>query len=643
MKFKQNSRILAAILIAVLILGTGCFPTAPPVEGDVPSNGSISIAHGAAATNDATPTLTISATGADYMAFSGNGTTWSDWVAYATAYTSFNMITGAGCNTGEGTKTVYVKFKNDVGESVVYHDTIEYDITKPKLTSAAYSDVNASGVVDSGDNIAFAFDKEIEKSTITSSNVSSRLVLTASSYGSGAAVSWNSTGTVCTVALGTAPDLPPGTKVYPSSSVTDIAGNSATADAIAIIGLISPNILASVSITPPSATTNPGGAPVTLTAKALNTAAEDITALCDFSWTISSIGTISPTTGSSTVYTPPLTGTGTDIIKVTASYAGVIKEANATINVTTGVPPHPEVDPDKLFVCDRTGTAKYTALPPGATVVMVYSDPTNDGLVAFGSGPRVIITLSDFWTTYVGIAPNDYIFFTITDSEGWTSPITPDGQLPDDPDATALLSIQATGKDTVTSAPAGNVKGSDQITLFIGPIAYSDPTPVGTVMNLLPGYNLSAGDVPAYTRTNTAGHESIISVLPDGQILQLINAAATDNAVNPGVIDPGDTVTLTFIPAALNVDVTSVIQVSDIDWVASLGTAALDDGTGFLAPTVPGFPNVVLIATPTCANFAVVEWVTFNIKTDTPIVDSLGGNQVLPATAPFIFVDGVDF
>ncbi|MCK4241244.1 MAG: hypothetical protein KAX30_06445 [Candidatus Atribacteria bacterium] len=621
-------------------MGTGCFPTAPPVEGDVPSNGSITIAHGASVTNDATPTLTISATGADYMAFSGNGATWSGWVAYSTAYTSFNMITGVGCTTGEGTKTVYVKFKNDAGESVTYHDTIEYDITKPKLSTAVYSDANSSSSVNKGDTITFTFNDEMEKSTITSSNVASRLPLSAGTYGTGPTVSWNTAGTVCTVTLGTSPTIVSGTTVNPSSSVTDVAGNADDSSAVTISGLI--KVLDSVSITPPSATTNPGGATVTLTAKALNTASEDITALCTLTWTISGTanGTISPTTGSFTVYTPPPTGTGTDIIKVTASYAGVIKEANATINVITGVPSHPEVDPDKLFVCARTGTAKYTALPPGATLVTVYSGITPDPQLAL---PTAFITLSDTWTTYVGIAANDYIFFTITDSDGWLSPRTPDGQLPDFPNPIALLSIQATGKDTVTSGPAGNVDGSDQITLFIGPTAYSDPTPVGTVMNLLPGYNLTFGDVPTYTRTNAAGHESIISGA-DGQILQLITAVPSATGII-GVIELGDTLTLTFSGVAVTVDVTSAIQVSNISWVATAGTAALDNGTGFLAPTdtTGTLTTVVLTATPTCANFAVGEWVTFNIKTDTPIVDSVGGNQVLPAAAAFNFVDGVDF
>jgi ribosomal 50S subunit-recycling heat shock protein len=335
MKFKRNLLILSAILIGVLIAVAGCMPapTTPPAEEeDVPSGGTISIAYGAAATNDATPPLTISATGADHMAFSGNGTTWSSWVVYATSHSTFNITTGAGCTTGEGIKTVYVKFKNDAGESTTYNDTIKYDVTKPKLSTAVYSDANSSNTVNKGDTITFTFDDEMDTSTITSSNVSSRLPLSAGSYGTGPTVSWNTTGTVCTVTLGTSPTIVSGTTVNPSSSVTDIAGNVDNSSAVTISGLL--NVLASVSITSSAASTTTGGAAVILTATALNTAGGNITSLCTFVWTITGVGTISPTTGSAIVYTPPSSGTGIAVITVTAVYAGVTKTATATVIVS---------------------------------------------------------------------------------------------------------------------------------------------------------------------------------------------------------------------------------------------------------------------------------------------------------------------
>ena len=133
MKFKRNLLILSAILVGVLIVVVGCMPapTTPPAV-DVPSNGTISIAAAAVTTNDTTPTLTLSSTGATHMAFSGNGTTWSAWVAYATTYSAFNITTGEGCTSSDGTKIVYVKFKNDVGESTKVYDSIILDTVAPK-------------------------------------------------------------------------------------------------------------------------------------------------------------------------------------------------------------------------------------------------------------------------------------------------------------------------------------------------------------------------------------------------------------------------------------------------------------------------------------------------------------------------------
>lgn len=641
MKFKRNLLILSAILIAVLILIIGCEPTTPPIPVGVPSNGTISIAGGAAATNDATPPLTISATGADHMAFSGSGTTWSGWVAYATTYNLFNITTGAGCTTGEGTKTVYVKFKNDAGESLAYHDTVKYDITKPKLASASYSDVNVSGLVDSGDTITFTFDEEMEKSTITSSNFPSRLPLSAGNYGTGPTVSWNTAGTVCTVILGTSPTIVYGTTVNPSSLVTDVAGNADNSSTITISGLTAITVLSSVSISPATATTTEGGLTKTFTASALSTAGTTMTSLCTFTWTVSGTagGTITSTTYTA-VYTPPASGIGTDTITVTAVKTGTTtptKTATATITVGTTTPPPPLVDPAKLSVSAQNQNAKYTSLPAGATV-KVYSNAVNDAGTAT---LKVTIISSNSWIgASIGILATDYIFFTMTDSGGWTSPMTADGQIPTAPDGpgagTALDSIQATSENTVISSAAGNVAGNDKITLYVGGMAYSAATPVGSTMAVTT--DLVAGDAPMYTRTNPDGHESMLSAA-DGVILILttaVNAQGGGGAAT--TLDIGDTLTLNF---GGNVDVNVPITVSNISWAAT-AAAALDNGTGILAATGPGLGTVVLIATATCTDFVALETVAFNILTTTPIVDATGGNQVLPATAPFAF-DDTDF
>jgi len=642
MKFKGNLLILTVILIGILILIAGCTtPIIEEEEGDVPSGGTISIVGTAVTTNDTTPPLTISATGATYMAFSGNGTTWSAWVAYATTYSLFNITTGAGCTSGDGTKIVYVKFKNDVGESTKVYDSIILDTVAPKLSTAAYTDVNSSGTVNSGDKITFTFNDEMDTTTVTSSNVATNLLLSDSkSYGTSPAVSWDSGLKICYVTLGASPTLVVGTTtVNPSASVKDTAGNADNSTAITISGLL--NVLASVSISPVGTSTTAGGAVVTLTATALNTVGTTMTASCTFAWTISGTagGTISPATGTSTVYTPPASGTGIDTITVIAVYAGVSKTATSAITVSAGVA---VVDSAKLFVSAQNQNAKYTSLPTGATV-KVYSNAANDAAAAQTAGVKVAISSSNSWTNAsIAIVAADYIFFTVTDSGGWTSPITADGQIPTKPDVTALGSIQATSKNTVTSSVAGNVTGNDKITLYVGGLPYSAATSVGSTMTVTT--DLVTGNAPTYTRTNPDGHESVASAA-DGKILILHTATDNDVAGATGVIEPTDTLTLTFWDGGgnLNVDVNVPITISNISWVASATTAALDNGTGTLAGTSTNVATVILIATANCTDFAALETVDFNVLTNTPIVDNAGGNQVLPAATATTFTDGTDF
>jgi hypothetical protein len=514
MKFKQNLVILSAILIAVLILVIGCQPVTPPIEVNVPSNGSISIAHGAAATNDATPPLTLSATGATYMAFSGDGTTWSSWITYATSYSLFNITTGAGCTSGDGTKKVYVKFKNDVGESTKIYDSIVLDTVAPKLSSAVYTDVDISGTVNNGDKITFTFDDEMLTSTVTSTNVTTSLPLSAGIYGIGPTVIWNITGTVCTVTLGTSPTIVSGTTVNPSLSVTDIAGNADNSSAVTIITI--------------------------------------------------------------PVVTPP-------------------------------TPPTPTVDPAKLFVSLQTGKAKYTTLPAGATSVTVYSDATKDPVAAVTGGVTATIILNDWWTAIAGVAANEYIYFMITYSDGTTSPVTYDGQLPALPDPAALAKIQATNKNTVTSSTAGNVDATDKISLYVVAVRYSEPTPLGTMTT---AKNLADTNVPLYTRTNVNGHESATSGA-DGIIVQITGAVYAGGAVD-GKVETGDTITITY---SGNVTVTA----ASISFV--LG------GTTITADLAQGAVNTaVLTITGGPYDLSAQATVNFNLANEN-IVDAAGGGN----------------
>jgi hypothetical protein len=98
--------------------------------------GTISINNGAQYTNTASVTLNLSAsdTGSGMgpgaqMQFSNNNSTWSAPEAYATTK-SWTLT------SGNGIKTVYVKFKDAAGNwSGAYSDTIILDATKPTITN----------------------------------------------------------------------------------------------------------------------------------------------------------------------------------------------------------------------------------------------------------------------------------------------------------------------------------------------------------------------------------------------------------------------------------------------------------------------------------------------------------------------------
>ena len=105
-------------------------------DTNAPSLSSIAITDTSGYTNDSTPTLTISAgSDASHMAFSCNNSTFGSWIAFVSTYSSFDITTGAGCSTGDGTKTVYVKVKDSEGnESSTVNDSTVYDSTAPTVT-----------------------------------------------------------------------------------------------------------------------------------------------------------------------------------------------------------------------------------------------------------------------------------------------------------------------------------------------------------------------------------------------------------------------------------------------------------------------------------------------------------------------------
>jgi len=93
-----------------------------------PPTGSITIAGGAAYTTTTAVTLALSASdsnGLAQMRFSNDGSSWSGWYSYANS-ASWTLA------SGDGTKTVYVQFKDNVGlESSVFSDTIILDTAPP--------------------------------------------------------------------------------------------------------------------------------------------------------------------------------------------------------------------------------------------------------------------------------------------------------------------------------------------------------------------------------------------------------------------------------------------------------------------------------------------------------------------------------
>lgn len=123
-----------------------------------PSAGSIVINSGATYATSQSVSLALSATdpetGIGWMRFSNNGTDWSAWENYATT----KAWTLAG---GDGTKTVYVKYKNNAGmDSAAYTDTIILETTAPtvNISSPSFSEVRSFTVVwtgtDSGSGVA---------------------------------------------------------------------------------------------------------------------------------------------------------------------------------------------------------------------------------------------------------------------------------------------------------------------------------------------------------------------------------------------------------------------------------------------------------------------------------------------------------
>ncbi len=125
------------------------------VDTTPPTNNSIVIADGNQFSNSSNPKLTLASQDAlgtvTQMQFSCDGTNFSPAVNFATTYSQFNLTNGAtGCNSTEGTKNVFVKFLDDLGNtSSSVSDAITFDATKPTSTITSHSNgqkINSSNL-----------------------------------------------------------------------------------------------------------------------------------------------------------------------------------------------------------------------------------------------------------------------------------------------------------------------------------------------------------------------------------------------------------------------------------------------------------------------------------------------------------------
>ena len=109
-----------------------------------PTSGSVSINSGATHTNNTSVTLTLSATGASEMMISEDADfTGASYESYATSK-SFTL------SSGDGIKTVYVRYKDEAGNetTVTISDSITLDMTSPTvvITSTEDDPTNASPI-----------------------------------------------------------------------------------------------------------------------------------------------------------------------------------------------------------------------------------------------------------------------------------------------------------------------------------------------------------------------------------------------------------------------------------------------------------------------------------------------------------------
>jgi len=117
------------------------------VDNLAPTTGTITIVDSDGYTNDATPTLEVNSSGADYMrlALTEAGLSSATWVAYQTGYSGFDIRSG-----GEGSKTIWVEYKDEAGNIQTTHasDATIYDTVAPSSSATAPTYENSTIPID---------------------------------------------------------------------------------------------------------------------------------------------------------------------------------------------------------------------------------------------------------------------------------------------------------------------------------------------------------------------------------------------------------------------------------------------------------------------------------------------------------------
>lgn len=207
-----------------------------------PITGTVSVANAAAAVNTSTVTLTLAATSSagavTTMAFSNDGVTFSAPEAFATTKAGWAL------SSGDGTKTVYVRFLDGAANTFVANDSIVLDTVAPQLSNFSINN-GAAFTADAGVTLTYL----------------------ASDTGSGLQARAASNDGMTFTAVGTSPaswtlSSGAGTKSV-TLRVTDAAGNQAIATDTIAVDNAAPT-LSNVSINAGASATNSTAATLSL-------------------------------------------------------------------------------------------------------------------------------------------------------------------------------------------------------------------------------------------------------------------------------------------------------------------------------------------------------------------------------------------